>query len=300
MHSKQASTPTQPDSIPAIPVLCVIGTGLIGGSLSLALKQQNYCGRIIGAGRSEATLQRAKQLAIIDDYDTSIAAAVAQADMVFVSVPLGAMSAVFEQIKPALKADAVVTDAGSAKQQVVNLAEKIFAEHSQRFVAGHPIAGTENSGPAAAFAELYQQRRVILTPTTHTLASALEQVTAMWQATGATVERMDATHHDKVLAATSHLPHAIAFALVDCLASMDDIDEIFRFAAGGFRDISRIASSDPVMWRDTFMQNREQILEMIQRYQAELDIIYQALQSSDAASLQALFTRAKKSRDQFV
>ncbi len=285
---------------PSINTLCVIGTGLIGGSLCLALKAKNYCVHIVGAGRREQTLRQAQQLNIIDRYYTNIADAVADADMVFVSVPLGAMQTVFEQIKPALKTSAIVTDAGGAKQEVQTTAEAVFGSQANRFVAGHPIAGTENSGPGAAFAELYQNRQVILTPTSGTQKKAIEQVTAMWQATGANVETMNALHHDKVLAATSHLPHAIAYALVDCLASMDDIDEIFRFAAGGFRDISRIASSDPVMWRDIFLQNREQILEMLMRYRGELDIIYNALQSSDAESLEALFARAKKSRDQFV
>jgi len=283
-----------------IETLCVIGTGLIGGSLCLALKEKNYCGKIIGAGRREETLQQAKQLGIIDAYRTQIRDAVVEADMIFVSVPLGAMQGVFEQIKPVLKESAIVTDAGSAKQNVVTIAQQVFAETANRFVAGHPIAGTENSGPDAAFPDLYKEHRVILTPSDDTQQTAIEQVEAMWQAAGANVETMDALHHDKVLAATSHLPHAIAYALVDCLASMDDIDEVFRFAAGGFRDISRIASSDPVMWRDTFMQNREQILGMMQRYKDKLDLIYNALQSEDAQSLEDLFTRAKKSRDQFV
>ncbi len=284
----------------AINTLCVIGTGLIGGSLCLALREKNYCRQIVGAGRSEQTLQRAQQLGLIDRYETQIGEAVRDADMVFVSVPLGAMRAVFEQVKPALKDTAVVTDAGSAKQQVQRVADEVFAEKAGRFVAGHPIAGTENSGPEAAFATLYQDRRVILTPADNTDADAIAQVNAMWQATGANVETMDALHHDKVLAATSHLPHALAYALVDCLQSMDDIDEIFRFAAGGFRDISRIASSDPVMWRDIFLQNREQVLAMMQRYRDELDIIYNALQAEDGDALQALFSRAKQARDQFV
>lgn len=288
------------DSEPVIDTLCVIGTGLIGGSLCLSLRQKNYCRRIIGAGRREQTLQQAKQLNIIDDYSLSIADAAAQADLIFISTPLGAMQSVFEQIRPVLKSTAIVTDAGSAKQKVQQIAHQVLDEAAQRFVAGHPIAGTENSGPDAAFVELYQGRRVILTPATDTLPDAIAVVTAMWQTTGANVETMDALHHDKVLAATSHLPHALAYALVDCLQSMDDIDEIFRFAAGGFRDISRIASSDPVMWRDIFLQNREQILEMLQRYSAELDLIYNALQSSDGETLEQLFARAKRSRDQFI
>ncbi len=284
----------------AIDTLCVIGTGLIGGSLCLALRERDYCERIIGAGRSEATLQQAQRLGLIDEYFTDIATAAAQAQMIFVSVPLGAMQAVFERMAPVLRDDAVVTDAGSAKQQVVDIATRVFAGRADRFVAGHPIAGTEKSGPSAAFASLYRDRRVILTPTDATRPAAIEQVTAMWRATGANVEIMAAAHHDQVLAATSHLPHAVAYALVGCLESMDDIDEIFRFAAGGFRDISRIASSDPRMWRDIFLQNRQPVLQMMQRYQDEMQRIHDALEARDGDRLQALFERAKQARDRFV
>ncbi|MCW8851405.1 MAG: prephenate dehydrogenase/arogenate dehydrogenase family protein, partial [Gammaproteobacteria bacterium] len=200
--------------------LCVIGTGLIGGSLCLSLKEAGAVNNIVGAGRSEATLQQAQQLGIIDAYDLDISNAVKDADIIFVSVPLGAMESVFTQVDAGLKRagnkTAVITDAGSSKQQVQQIAEKIFADDSNRFVAGHPIAGTENSGPAAAFADLYKNRRVILTPTADTDAAAVKRVTELWQTVGAEVENMDAEHHDKVLAATSHLPHMLAFGLVHC------------------------------------------------------------------------------------
>ena len=182
--------------------LCVIGTGLIGGSLCLALKEADACKKIIGAGRSEETLKKALQLNIIDTYETDISDAVKDADIVFVSVPLGATETVFEKIAAGLKHagndKAIITDAGSSKQQVQQLAEKVFAEDSARFVAGHPIAGTENSGPAAAFADLYKNRRVILTPTDDTDADAVKRITELWQTVGAEVETMDADHHDKV------------------------------------------------------------------------------------------------------
>jgi len=284
--------------------LCVIGTGLIGGSFCLALKQAGACKHITGAGRSEETLQKAQQLKIIDTYKTDIADAVKDADFIFVSVPLGATQVVFEKIKAGLDLagnhHAVITDAGSSKSKVQQIANRVFGEDVKHFVAGHPIAGTENSGPDAAFAELYQNRRVILTPAENTDEDAIKLVTALWQKTGASVETMDAEHHDKVLAATSHLPHILAFGLVHCLENMDDIENIFRFAAGGFRDFTRIASSDPTMWRDICLNNKEPILSMMQRYKQELDMLYNTLESGDGETLINIFKHAKDTRDKFI
>ncbi len=284
--------------------LCVIGTGLIGGSLCLALKEAGTCKRIIGAGRSKETLEKAKQLNIIDDYDTDISNAVRDADFIFVSVPLGATETVFKKIAAGLKQSgnrkAVITDAGSSKQRVQQLADKIFADGACRFVAGHPIAGTEKSGPDAAFADLYKDRRVILTPTDTTDADAVERVTEIWQITGALVENMDAEHHDKVLAATSHLPHLLAFGLVHCLENIDDIEDVFRFAAGGFRDVTRIASSDPTMWRDICLNNQQPILDMMKRYRDEMEMLYNALESGDGDKLMEVFEHAKQTRDKFT
>ena len=293
----------------AIDRLCVIGTGLIGGSLCLSLRKAGACKNIIGAGRSEETLRKAQQLKIIDNYDTDISNAVKNADVIFVSVPLGAMESVFEQIAKGLKQagnkKAIVTDAGSSKQMVQQLADKIFPSklsgfNASRFVAGHPIAGTENSGPEAAFADLFKNRRVILTPTEDTDEEVTTVVTALWQKTGALVETMDAEHHDKVLAATSHLPHVLAFGLVHCLENMDDIEDVFRFAAGGFRDVTRIASSDPTMWRDICLNNKQPILDMMQRYREELDMLYNALESDDGEKLMEVFSHAKATRDKFT
>lgn len=284
--------------------LCVIGTGLIGGSFSLALKQAGVCEKVIGAGRSEETLQKAQQLNIIDSYETDIAEAVKDADLIFVSVPLGAMAVVFEKIAAGLKQagndKAIITDAGSSKQQVLQLAEKIFSHNFDRFVAGHPIAGTENSGPTAAFSDLYKNRRVILTPVESTGSDAIKLVTELWQKTGAEVETMDAEHHDKVLAATSHLPHLIAFGLVHCLENIDDIEDVFRFAAGGFRDVTRIASSDPTMWRDICLNNQQPILDMMKRYKDEMEMLYNALQTGDGEKLMEVFQHAKQTRDKFT
>ena len=284
--------------------LCVIGTGLIGGSFCLALKSAGVVEDITGAGRSLETLQTAQRLNIIDTYKTDIAEAVKDADVIFVSVPLGAMRSVFEQISAGLKQSgnqhAIITDAGSSKQQVQKIADEVFAKDASRFVAGHPIAGTENSGPEAAFAELYKERRVILTPTENTDADAIALVTKLWQATGALVETMSADHHDKVLAATSHLPHILAFGLVHCLENMDDIENIFRFAAGGFRDVTRIASSDPTMWRDICLNNQQPILDMMKRYKDELDMLYNALEAGDGEKLIEVFQHAKQTRDKFT
>ena len=276
-----------------VDTVCVIGTGLIGGSLALALRQAGFCKAIVGAGRTEATLRKAEELGVIDRYDTHISNAAQDADIVVVCVPLGAMHAVFEQINADEIGHTIITDAGSAKQSVINDAESVFGEGFPNFVPGHPIAGT------AAFPELYQQRRVILTPTENTSVDALDQVRAMWQAAGAEVETMSAEHHDLVLAGTSHLPHLLAFGLVDCLNNLEDIDEIFRFAAGGFRDFTRIASSDPVMWRDICLSNRDQVMTMMKRYRDELEKMYRALEANDGDKLKEIFERAKKTRDAF-
>lgn len=282
-----------------VDTVCIIGTGLIGGSLALAIRQAGFCKEIIGAGRTEATLIKAVELGVIDRYDTSISNAAQDADIVVVCVPLGAMHAVFEQISAAEIENTIITDAGSAKQSVINEAELVFGEKFQNFVPGHPIAGTEQSGVGAAFPELYQNRRVILTPTENTSFDALEKVRAMWQSAGAEVETMSAEHHDLVLAGTSHLPHLLAFGLVDCLNNLEDVDEIFRFAAGGFRDFTRIASSDPVMWRDICLSNRDEVMVMMRRYSVEMEKIYRALEAGDGEKLREIFERAKKARDAF-
>ena len=282
-----------------VETVCIIGTGLIGGSLALAIRQAGFCKEIVGAGRTEATLVKAVELGVIDRYDTSISNAAEDADIVVVCVPLGSMHAVFEQINAAEIENTIITDAGSAKQSVIDDAEFVFGAGFRNFVPGHPIAGTEQSGVSAAFPELYQNRRVILTPTENTSVDALEKVRAMWQSAGAEVETMSAEHHDLVLAGTSHLPHLLAFGLVDCLNNLEDVDEIFRFAAGGFRDFTRIASSDPIMWRDICLSNRDEVMVMMRRYRNEMEKIYTALEAGDGEKLREIFEHAKKARDAF-
>ena len=280
--------------------LCIIGVGLIGGSLARALRQANACEEIVGAGRDPAHLQQAVDLGVIDRFDTDIAAAVKDADMVFVSVPVGAMAAVFSALKDNLSDSAVLTDGGSAKGSVIAAAEQAFGQVPAQFVPGHPIAGTERSGVAASIPDLYRERRVILTPLALTDREAIARVRAMWEATGATVTEMDPTHHDEVLAATSHLPHVLAFALVESLARLHDKREIFEYAAGGFRDFTRIASSDPDMWRDICLANADAILAMIERFSTDLQVLADAVRDHDSDRLAQIFTAAKQARDGFA
>jgi len=278
--------------------LCIIGTGLIGGSLALALKKSAYCKHIVATGRNEDNLKKALHLGVIDSYELDYASAVSDADVVFLAVPLGAMRDVFEKIKPHLADTTIVTDAGSAKVSVIDAAKQVLGKLN-KFIPGHPIAGIEKSGVEAAFDTLFQDRRVILTPVAENMAEDIEFIKSMWKSAGAEVDMMEAVHHDLILAGTSHLPHILAFALVDCLNNLDDVDEIFRFAAGGFRDFTRIASSDPVMWRDICIENSDAILSMMQQYQNEMQKLKDAIKTSDSDKLLEIFTRAKQARDLF-
>lgn len=280
--------------------LAVIGVGLIGGSLARALRRAGQVGEIVGCGRSRENLELALSLGVIDRYTHDISEAVEGADMVFLAVPLGAMRQAFTAIKGHLAENAVVTDGGSAKGSVVRDCEAVFGEVPPFFVPGHPIAGTENTGVDASFAELYINRRIILTPVEQTSESALKRVEAMWQACGGEVTRMDLEHHDEVLAATSHLPHMLAFSLVDALARMKENDEIFRYAAGGFRDFTRIASSNPVMWRDICVANRHALSDMMDRYIAEMGELADSVRRGDGEHLLEIFTRAKAARDRYI
>lgn len=279
--------------------LAIIGVGLIGGSLARAARRAGVCREIVGGGRDEAQLRRAVELGVIDRYALDIAAAVADADMVVVAVPLGAMEAVLRRIAGRARPDAVITDVGSAKGSVVAAARAAFGEVPPGFVPGHPIAGTEKSGVEASFAELFEGRRVILTPLSNTSAQALAAVRALWQQAGAEVVEMDVAHHDEVLAATSHLPHVLAYALVDTLVGMDASEEIFRFSAGGFRDFTRIASSDPAMWRDICIANRAALLAVLERFRAELSSLTAAIEAADGERIVSVFSRAKAARDRF-
>ncbi len=280
--------------------LAIIGVGLIGSSLSLALRQSESVGTVIGYGRNRENLRKGVELGVLDTIADSIEQAVTDADVVVVAVPLGAMQAVFAEMKTALNPNCVVTDVGSSKGSVVKAARAELGELIKRFVPGHPIAGNERSGVEAGFATLYQNRRVILTPLEETDVDATALITAMWQDCGAQVETLDVAHHDKVLAATSHLPHMLAYTLVHHLSNLNDHEEIFRYAAGGFRDFTRIASSDPVMWRDVCLANGDALLDLIEQYQRELDQVAAAIRAGDADELLKLFGRAKSERDSLI
>lgn len=279
--------------------LSVIGVGLIGGSLARALKAADACDEIVGWGRTAEQLQKAKSLGVIDRAETDLAAAVKDADIIVIGVPVGAMEGVLTALKPHLGARAIVTDVGSTKGSVIEAARKVFGIVPPRFIPGHPIAGTEQSGVEAALDDLFQQRRVILTPDEDSDPDAVSAVRGMWQQAGAEVTEMSVEHHDEVLAATSHLPHMLAFTLVDTLARLEDHDDIFRYAAGGFRDFTRIASSNPQMWHDICLNNREALLKMLRRFDEELQTLAKAIESGDSKALLDTFTRAKTARDDY-
>ena len=279
--------------------LCIIGVGLIGGSLARALRQFGKVNEIIGSGRDEAHLQRALELGVIDSFETDLTKAVSGADVIVLAVPLGAMQIVMDQIKEHIDNDAVLTDVGSAKNSVIKAAQLVFGKLPSNFVPAHPIAGTEKSGVEASFAELYENRRVIVTPHEKSSQAAVNKVRALWQACGADVVEMDPVHHDEILAATSHLPHMLAYTLVDVMARMDGSEEIFDFAAGGFRDFTRIASSDPDMWHDICLANRDALVPVLEKFSNELQLLTDAVSQGDSGLIKEMFTRAKHARDKF-
>lgn len=279
--------------------LTIIGVGMIGGSLARALKRAGAVREVVGCGRDVTHLQQALALGVIDRLELDPARAVARADVVVLCMPVGSIGTVLRQIAGHLGPQTIVTDVGSTKGSVVEAARGAFGTLPARFVPGHPIAGTERSGVAASMAELFQDRRVILTPERDTDPAALAQVRAMWEQCGARVTEMGVRHHDEVLAATSHLPHMLAYALVDTLARMDDSAEIFSYAAGGFRDFTRIASSDPQMWHDICLANRDALLVMLERYRHDLEQLTVALRNGDGDYLKQTFVRAKRARDSY-
>ncbi len=280
--------------------LVVIGVGLIGGSLALALRRAGLVRHVTGVGRSRENLETAQSLGIVDDWTLDAAAAVGDADVVLLAVPMGAYEAVLADIDGALPPHAVVTDAGSTKQTAWQAARKCLSDPS-RFVPAHPLAGTERSGAEAAFAELFDGRLCILTPDATTDGHAVARVEALWQAAGATVLHMPAARHDELLAAVSHLPHLAAFALVNAVRrSAGKGEDPFRFAAGGFRDFTRIASSSPQMWRDIALANRTALLAKLDALQAELGEMRRMLEAADGEGLLDAFSEAKSARDAWL
>ncbi|MDY0190379.1 MAG: prephenate dehydrogenase/arogenate dehydrogenase family protein [Desulfuromonas sp.] len=278
--------------------IAIIGVGLIGGSFALALKRAHAVQRVIGWDTDADNLSLATQLGVVDEAALSIEQAVADADVVMLAVPVGSMLTAAQQVVKHMKPGAVLSDTGSVKQTVVAQVEPLAQASSVYFVAGHPISGTERSGAGSAFAELYHNKRCILTPTVNTNISALTLIEKLWQTAGSEVVHMDVVKHDRILAAISHLPHMIAYSLVNSVSSYDRYPEnILDYSAGGFRDFTRIASSDPIMWRDIALNNRESLLEMIGQFEQFLAELKQDITSADGARLYEFFYRSKVSRD---
>ena len=282
--------------------LCVIGTGLIGGSIARAARAQGLCEEIVAFGREKnlPNLQLAKDIGVIDRFYTDMAGALEQADLVIVATPVGSMQSIFESIKPYWNSQTIYSDAGSTKGSVIDAISSVFGEVPANFVPAHPIAGAERSGVDASTAVLFKNRRLILTPLESTDKTAVEKLTAFWQKIGSSVSVMSVEHHDTVLAATSHLPHILAFALVGLLGRKDEQREIFKYAAGGFKDFSRIASSDPTMWQDICLANKTEIIPLIQQFQTELSQIEQMLHQDQAQQLFDTFTYARNARQRFL
>jgi len=280
--------------------LVVVGVGLIGGSFALALKGAGAVGRVVGVGRGKDNIRRALDLKIIDAAGAFDAATFSDADLVLLAMPVGQMRSVMRSIAPLLGGKTVVTDAGSTKQDVAGLARRELKGSLARFVPGHPIAGTEKSGADAAFADLYRGRKVVLTPIKGTDPGALALVRSAWGACGASVFELAPREHDAVLATVSHLPHVLAYALVDQVARHKDAKRLFSYAAGGFRDFTRIAGSHPEMWRDICIANRKALLAELKRYGGELARVRGMLARGDAKALEALFAGARDARDKWL
>lgn len=277
--------------------LALIGVGLIGGSLARGLKRTGAVGQVVGVARTRETLRKALELGVIDQAEDRVEAAAAGADIVVIATPMQTIPLILDSLDACIGRHTVVTDVGSVKGYVVNAVETNLPRHRDRFVPGHPIAGREHAGVEASTTDLFENKSVILTPCEYTDPEATDLVAAMWRETGANVEHMDARIHDQLLAATSHLPHVVAYALVDFLAGQSEADMLFRLAAGGFYDFTRIASSDPVMWRDICLTNNEALLAVLQGYRGTIDQLIDAVKRSDGDALRECFERSKRSRD---
>lgn len=279
--------------------LAIFGVGLIGGSVALALKAAGQTGTIVGVGRNADALKQAIDMGVIDRA-ASAEDAVRDADMVLLATPVGQFESILQSIAPHLSSNAVITDAGSTKGDVVAAMQAALGAHLNRCVPAHPIAGAEKSGVAAARAELFKGKNVVLTPLPETDDDATRKATQLWQACGANLTEMTVEAHDRIFAAVSHLPHLLAFALVDDIAGRPDAEQILKFAAGGFRDFSRIAGSSPEMWRDISLANREALLNEIDAYQAELSLLRRMLVDGDGDALEALFQNARQARNAWI
>ncbi|VVE33963.1 prephenate dehydrogenase [Pandoraea capi] len=276
--------------------LVICGVGLIGGSLARALKAAGVVKEVVGVGRTEASLARACELGVIDRAASSMADAVAGADIVLLAAPVAQTPALLAAIRPYLAGHTIVTDAGSTKTDAVAAAHSALGDDAWRFVPGHPIAGAELSGVDAAKADLYRDRRVVLCPQSGNRSDDVARVRAMWEATGARVSEMTETQHDRVFASVSHLPHVLSYALIAQILDAPDAALKFGFAGGGFRDFTRIAASNPEMWRDICVANRDALLAELDGYLATLGALRQLIDAGDGAGLEAVFARTSQAR----
>ena len=289
--------------------LVIFGVGLIGGSVALALKSNKAAlalkkatsrAHIVGVGRRVESLDAALKLGVIDSAEINIKAACNDADVILIAVPVAQTKAILQSIKPHLNSKTVITDAGSTKGDILASAREILGEKFGQFVGGHPIAGAEKSGVAAAKSDLFLGKNVVLTPTSETNRDAVASIADFWRSCGANVSEMSAETHDSIFAAVSHLPHLLAFALVDDIASRPNAEQLFSFAASGFRDFTRIAGSHPEMWRDISLANKTALLSEIDAFENELSTLKQLLTNEDGAGLQALFERGSKARNNWA
>jgi cyclohexadieny/prephenate dehydrogenase len=282
---------------PIFEELAIIGVGLIGSSIARAVRKQRAAGRIVLADRSKEVLDRVEALALGDERTSDLKHAARNADCVILCAPVGANEAIGRTIAPALRPGAIVSDVGSVKSAVISALQPALPSHV-RFVPAHPVAGTEQSGPDAGFATLFVNRWCILTPPAGTDPKAVDGVGAFWEALGSHVETMSAAHHDLVLAITSHVPHLIAYNIVGTAADLEEVtrSEVIKFSAGGFRDFTRIAASDPTMWRDVFLHNKDAVLEMLGRFSEDLTALQRMIRREDGDGLFALFTRTRAIR----
>ena len=278
--------------------IAIIGVGLIGGSFALALRREHADLRVIGVDRDADALDDALRRGVIDEAASP--AAVADCDVILIAVPVRQFPAVLAEISAHLKPETVVTDTGSTKQDVIAAARAVLGNKISRFVPGHPIAGREHTGVAAAASELFEGKNVVLTPIAENTAESVERVRSLWRACGAKVVEIPAETHDAVFAAVSHLPHLLAFALVDEFAARPNAKTLFSFAASGFRDFTRIASSSPEMWKDIALNNRDALLRELSAYEAQLVLLREALEASDGDALQNLMARARHARDRWM
>ena len=276
--------------------VAVVGVGLIGGSLAAALRRGGYAGQVVGFDRDRSALERAANLQVIDQVAESVSEATRGADLVVIAVPVKAVGSVFHDVGLALDPAAVVTDVGSTKVEVIETARHELRELFARFVPGHPIAGREASGVEAAAVDLFKGARVVLTPVAETDAKAVDLVRGAWEAAGGRVTTLAAEDHDRIFAAVSHLPHLLSFALVSEIASRPEAAELFAFAAGGFRDFTRIAASSPEMWRDIALQNRAALLAELDRYGVRLAVFRSLIEKGDGPALERLMTEARSAR----